>query len=80
MPAKSRHESSHTQTEIAVLQVHVETIQLSISELKSEIKEVHHSIDRHLTQMQKSLEIIQSNAAQEHEKLSQKILIKLICK
>jgi signal transduction histidine kinase len=73
IPAKNRHDPAQTQTEIAVLQVHVETIQHSITELKADIKDIHNSVEKNMSEMKQSLSHMQSVAETEHAKLSEKI-------
>jgi DNA repair exonuclease SbcCD ATPase subunit len=71
--AKHRHDPVQTQTDIAVLQVHVETIQHSITDLKADIKEIHTGMEKNMQEMKQSLLAIQSSAVDEHRKLSEKI-------
>lgn len=73
MPSKTVRMPQQTQTEIAVLQVQVKTIEDKIGEIKEDLKSVHECLDRNSADMKDMMKEMTESAEKAHQALSSKI-------
>lgn len=61
------------ETDIAVLQVQVQTIEEKVGEIKTDVKEMQRSINDHAEETQKTLKAMAEISANAHKEMSNKI-------
>lgn len=64
---------SKTETEVAVLQVQVQTLDEKVDEIKSELKELRHSMDKGSEATLNLLKEFQTSNQSQHDELSGKV-------
>ncbi len=62
-----------TETEVAVLQVQVENIELKVGEIKQDVKDLRQTIEDHAEENQKMLKDMKDASANAHKSMSDKI-------
>jgi len=62
-----------TETEVAVLQVQVENIELKVGEIKQDVKDLRQTIEDHAEENQKTLKEMKDASANAHKAMSDKI-------
>jgi len=62
-----------TETEVAVLQVQVENIELKVGEIKEDMKDLRKTIDDHAEENQKTLKEMREASSSAHKAMSDKI-------
>lgn len=73
MSTISLNKTKKTETEVAILQLKVETIEEKISDLKVDIKEVRDSMDKNSENQIKMIKEMQTTSENAHHSLSNKI-------
>ena len=62
-----------TETEVAVLQVQVENIELKVGEIKEDMRDLRKTIDDHAEENQKTLKEMREASSSAHKAMSDKI-------
>lgn len=62
-----------TETEVAVLQVQVENIEIKVGEIRQDVKDLRHTIENHAEANQKMLKEMKDASANAHKKMDEKI-------
>jgi chromosome segregation ATPase len=73
MTAVSISKTQKTQTDIAVLEVKVENIEEKIGELKTDIKDVRDTLDKHSEEHILMIKDMQESSAAAHKSMAEKI-------